>query len=171
MRAKPHDTHRDLLLLDTTGATPMSPRNFFLVPLAALVACQAPPRPEFKEVLNSQLPERPYSEVVRVGDAFFFSGKVGANDSTRALTEGRTVAEVRNIMEAFQARFGELGLTFADVVQGTVFLTNSNDYEAMNEVYGEYFPANPPARSTVIVAALPGDAAAEIAFIAVRSPR
>ncbi len=150
----------------------MGPRNLLIIPLTALLAaCQAPPRPEFREALNSQLPARPYSEVVRVGDAFFFSGKVGVDDSTRALTEGRTIAEVRNIMEAYRVRFDELGLEFGDVVQGSVFLTDANDYAAMNEVYGEYFPANPPARSTVVVAALPGDAAVEIAFIAVRPPR
>ncbi len=74
-------------------------------------------------------------------------------------------------MEAFRAQFDELGLAFSDVVQANVFLTDIREYEAMNRAYAEYFPQNPPARSTVAVSALPGDAVVEIAFITVRSPQ
>jgi len=74
-------------------------------------------------------------------------------------------------MESYQELLGELGLAFTDVVQGSVFLTDVDDYDAMNSVYGEYFPEDPPARTTVAVSALPGDARVEIAFIAVRPRR
>jgi 2-iminobutanoate/2-iminopropanoate deaminase len=145
----------------------MIPRSTALIAALTILACQAPP-PD-RETLHSQLPNRPYSGVVRAGDTFYFSGKVGVTDETRAMTTGRTAAEVRNIMESFGELFAELGLEFSDVVQGSVFLADVTDYGAMNEVYGGYFPQDPPARTTVAVAALPGGANVEIAFIAVRT--
>jgi 2-iminobutanoate/2-iminopropanoate deaminase len=145
----------------------MIPRSTVLIAALTILACQAPP-PD-RETLHSQLPDRPYSGVVRAGDTFYFSGKVGVTDETRAMTEGRTAAEVRNIMESFSELFAELGLEFSDVVQGSVFLADVNDYGAMNEVYGGYFTQDPPARTTVAVAALPGGANVEIAFVAVRT--
>ena len=145
----------------------MIPRSAALITVLAICACQAPPSD--RETLHSQLPDRPYSGVVRVGATYYFSGKVGATDETRAMTEGRTAAEVRNIMESFKELLAELGLEFSDVVQGSVFLADVNDYGAMNLVYGEYFPVDPPARTTVAVAALPGGANVEIAFVAART--
>lgn len=145
----------------------MIPRSAVLLAALTVFACQAPP-PD-RETLHSQLPDRPYSGVVRVGDTYYFSGKVGVNDETRAMTEGRTGIEVRNIMESYKGLFVELGLDFSDVVQGSVFLADVNDYGEMNQVYGEYFPEDPPARTTVAVAALPGGANVEIAFVAVRT--
>lgn len=145
----------------------MIPRSVVLIAALTVSACQAPP-PD-RETLHSQLPDRPYSGVVRAGDTYYFSGKVGVTDQTRTLTEGRTAAEVRNIMDLYGELFAELGLDFSDVVQGSVFLADVNDYGAMNQIYGEYFPENPPARTTVAVAALPGGANVEIAFIAVRT--
>ncbi len=148
------------------GAAVVTPRTFTLVIACSLIACQAPPE---RETFYSQLPARPYSGVVRVGDTYYFSGKIGVTDSTRALASGRTAAEVRNIMEAFGELLAELDLTFADVVNGSVFLVDMDDYAEMNRVYGEYFPRDPPARATVAAAALPGGAVVEISFVAVRS--
>ena len=135
-----------------------------------LVACQAPAaqEPTVRRAINSQLPARPYSEAVQVGDAFFFSGKVGMTEETEAMEAGRIEAETRNVMESFQALFREVGIGFGDVVQGTVFLANIDDYAGMNSVYGEYFPTDPPARETVAVKEIVGGAAVEISFVAVR---
>lgn len=147
----------------------MLARTAALAVSLSLIACQAPPAE--RETLHSQAPDRPYSGVVRAGHTYYFAGKVGVTEETLAMTEGRTAAEVRNIMEAFGELFAELGLDFSDVVKGDVFLADVNDYGALNEVYGEYFPSDPPARTTVAVAALPGGATVEIAFVAVRSAR
>jgi 2-iminobutanoate/2-iminopropanoate deaminase len=146
----------------------MIPRTGILLIALLALACQQPPS---RETLHSQLPERPYSGVVRASHTYYFAGRVGVTDSTRALTEGRTAAEVRNIMESYRGLLDELGLEFSDVVQGNVFLADVNDYAEMNAVYGEYFPTDPPARTTVAVAALPGGASVEVAFIAVRTAR
>ena len=135
-----------------------------------LAACQAPAaeEPIVRRAINSQLPDRPYSQAVQVGDAFFFSGKVGSTEETQAMTSGRIEAETRNILEGFRALFEEVGIGFEDVVQGTVFLANIDDYAGMNGVYGEYFPTDPPARETVAVKDIVGGAAVEISFIAVK---
>ncbi|MGD2216580.1 MAG: Rid family hydrolase [Gemmatimonadales bacterium] len=147
----------------------MPSRIAALAVVLSLLACQAPP-PD-RETLHSQAPERPYSGVVRAGDTYYFAGKVGVTEETLAMTEGRTAAELRNIMEAFGELFAELQLDFSDVVKGDVFLADVNDYGVLNEVYGEYFGTEPPARTTVAVAALPGGANVEIAFVAVRTAR
>ena len=122
------------------------------------------------EAIHPQ-PNRQYSQAVRVGHAYYFAGKLGVTDSTRALASGRTAAETRNVLEAFRALFGELGLTMADVVQATVYLADINDYDEMNRVYGEYFPTNPPARETVAVSGIVSGARVEISFIAVKHGR
>jgi len=144
-------------------------RAFPILALAAaltaqpLVAQAAPPR-----VAHQPAAGRPYSAAVQVGDTYWFAGKVGGTDETRALTQGRCAAETRNVMEAFKTLLGELGMDFGDVVQGTVYLADIADYADMNRVYGEYFPTDPPARETVAVAGLVGGAAVEISFVAVK---
>jgi 2-iminobutanoate/2-iminopropanoate deaminase len=120
-----------------------------------------------REAVGAQ-PDLPYSEAVRVGQTFYFAGKVGANDSTRALAEGRTAAETRNVLDAFRGAFDRLGLQFTDVVNANVYLTNIDDFAEMNAVYREYFPVDPPARTTVGVAALPGGAVVEISLVVAR---
>jgi 2-iminobutanoate/2-iminopropanoate deaminase len=134
-----------------------------LLSVPALEAQENPAR-----IAHQPADGRPYSAAVQVGDFFWLSGKVGANAETRALTEGRTAAETRNIMEAFGALLSDLDMDFGDVVQGTVYLADIADYSDMNRVYGEYFPSDPPARATVAVKELVGGAAVEISFVAVR---
>jgi len=109
----------------------------------------------------------PYSAAVKTGEIVYFSGKIGATGETREMTEGRVAAETRNVMEAFKALFDEMGMGFEDVVKGTVYLDNIEDYGEMNGVYGEYFPSDPPARVALSVDKLPGNAAVEIEFLSV----
>lgn len=122
------------------------------------------------EAIHPQ-PNRPYSQAVKAGGTYYFAGKIGVTDSTRALTAGRTAAETRNILESFRALFTELGLTPADVVQATVYLADINDYDEMNRVYGEFFQTAPPARETVAVSGIVSGARVEISFIAVKHGR
>ena len=119
-----------------------------------------------REVIGGR-PGRPFSEAVRVGDTYYFSGKIGASSETRAMTEGRTGAETSNIMEAFKGAFERQDLTFDDIVRATVYLADIADYGEMNEVYGSYFPQLAPARVT-LAATLVAGARVEISFIAVR---
>lgn len=109
----------------------------------------------------------PYSAAVKSGENVFFSGKIGATEETRGMTEGRVAVETRNIMEAFGTLFEEMGMGFEDVVKGVVYLDDIDDYGEMNGVYGEYFPSDPPARVALSVDKLPGNAALEISFVSV----
>ena len=110
----------------------------------------------------------PYSEAHQVGNTFYFSGKLGVTGETREMTEGRIEAETRNTLEAFRSTFDELGLSFRDVVQATIYLADIEDYRGMNEVYGEYFQVDPPARETLAVKDIVAGALIEISFVAVK---
>lgn len=127
------------------------------------LAAQAAPR-----VAHHPAQGRPYSAAIQVGDTYWFSGKIGVTAETRAMTEGRAAAETRNIMEQFKELLGELGMDFGDVVKATVYLADIGSYSEVNEVYGEYFPADPPAREAVAVKDLVAGAAIEISFVAVK---
>lgn len=129
----------------------------------AVAAQEPPPR-----IAHHPADGRPYSAAVQVGDFYWLSGKIGMTPETALMEEGRAAAETRNVMEAFSELLTELGLDFGDIVQGTVYLADMDDYAAMNAVYGSYFPHDPPARATVAVKELVGGAAIEISFIAVK---
>jgi 2-iminobutanoate/2-iminopropanoate deaminase len=107
---------------------------------------------------------------MRVGNTFYFSGKLGVTEETLAMTEGRIEAETRNIMESFRELFQEVGVEFTDVVQGTVYLADVEYYGGMNQIYGEYFPENPPARECTAAGQILSDGLVEISFVAVVSP-
>ena len=108
----------------------------------------------------------PYSPAIRSGQLLFLSGQVSLDPGTGNMAGGDVRAETRRVMENIGALLKAGGLTYADVVRTTVFLADMNDFAAMNEVYGSYFPAPAPARSTVQVARLPRDARVEIDVIA-----
>jgi 2-iminobutanoate/2-iminopropanoate deaminase len=86
-----------------------------------------------------------------------------------ALIEGDVAAQTRQVLTNLQAVLTAAGSSLDQVVKTTVFLADMGDFAAMNAVYAEFFPANPPARSTVQVARLPRDARVEIEAIAVRT--
>jgi 2-iminobutanoate/2-iminopropanoate deaminase len=110
----------------------------------------------------------PYSQAVRVGDFVFTSGQIPIDPRTGVFVEGgiaeQTEQVLRNLAEVLRAA----GTGLEAVVKTTVFLADMNDFVAMNEVYGRYFPGAPPARSTVQAARLPRDARVEIDVVAVK---
>lgn len=133
------------------------------VALPAVVQAQAP------RVAHQPANGRPYSAAVQVGDTYWFSGKIGGSAETRSLPQGERVqAETHNIMRSFEALFAELGLGWEDMVQATIYLVDLDDYGPMNEAYGSYFEADPPARETVVVSELVAGAQIEISFVGVR---
>ena len=114
----------------------------------------------------------PYSQavVVPVGDEkrmVFCSGQVALDPATGVMVEGDVGAQTRQALENLGAVLAAAGASFANVVRTTIFLVDMKDFAAVNAVYGERFPADPPARATVAVAGLPRDARVEIDAIAI----
>ena len=91
----------------------------------------------------------PFSEAVRVGHMLYLSGQLGYDDATGKLVEGGIAAETRKTLENIKATLEKHGSSLAEVVKCTVFLADINEWAAMNTVYIEYFPSNPPARSAL----------------------
>ena len=108
----------------------------------------------------------PYNHAVRIGDLLFCAGQIPIDPATGNLVAGDIKAQAERVLQNVKAILDDQGLTFANVVKSTVFLTNLADFAAMNEVYASHFTADFPARSTIQVAALPKGASVEIEVIA-----
>ena len=108
----------------------------------------------------------PYSQGVIEGGFLFTAGQVPLDPATGKLVEGDLTASAERVFDNLAAILSEAGLTFSDVVRATVYLTRAEDFAAMNAVYARRFDEHRPARSTVIVAALPAGAPLEIDLIA-----
>jgi 2-iminobutanoate/2-iminopropanoate deaminase len=108
----------------------------------------------------------PYNHAVRVGDLLFCAGQIPLDPATGNLVPGDIKAQAERVLLNLKAILDDQGLTFANVVKTTVFLTNLGDFAGMNEVYSQFFTADFPARSTIQVAALPRAASVEIEVIA-----
>lgn len=96
----------------------------------------------------------PYSPVKKAGDFYFISGQVGVDPSTKT-AQRDVAAQTRQAIHNLQAVAREAGLEPAGIVKTTVFLTNMDDFAAMNEVYESSFDAPRPARSAIAVRELP----------------
>jgi 2-iminobutanoate/2-iminopropanoate deaminase len=110
----------------------------------------------------------PYSQAIACGELVFASGQIALDPQTGQLIEGDVRAQTRQALENLSAVLRQAGMSLAQVAKTTVFLTTMGNFAAMNEVYGEYFGGEPPARSTVAVAELPRAALVEIEAIAIR---
>jgi 2-iminobutanoate/2-iminopropanoate deaminase len=115
---------------------------------------------------SAAAPVGPYNHAVRVGDLLFCSGQIPLDPATGNLLGGDIRAQTERVLENVKAILTDQGMTFANVVKATVFMTNLADFAAMNEVYARYFTADFPARSTAQVTALPRGANVEIEVIA-----
>lgn len=109
----------------------------------------------------------PYSQAIRVGNLVFTSGQIPLHPQTGDIV-GETAAEqARQVLQNLQAVLQAAGASLQNVVKTTIFLTDLSQFAAVNAVYSEFFPENPPARSTVQVAALPRGVQVEIEAIAI----
>ncbi len=108
----------------------------------------------------------PYSHAVVTGNLIYTAGQAGLNPSSRQMAEG-IEEQTRQTLQNIAAILEAAGSSLSKVVKTTVFLADMNDFKAMNAVYAEFFPENPPARTTVQVARIPLDALVEIEAVAV----
>jgi 2-iminobutanoate/2-iminopropanoate deaminase len=108
----------------------------------------------------------PYSQSVIEGGFLFASGQIPLDPGTGELVAGGIQAATSRVLDNIEAVLKSAGLGFSDVVKTTVFLIKGEDFPEMNSIYAARFGDHRPARSTVIVAALPKGAMVEIDLIA-----
>jgi len=113
-------------------------------------------------------PVGPYSQGVLINDTLYTAGQVGIDPSTGKLVNINIIKETNQAMHNLMNILKEAGMDFSNVVKTTIFLSDLNNFTAMNEVYSTYFNDGFPARETVQVSRLPVDANVEISMIAVR---
>ncbi len=107
----------------------------------------------------------PYSQAVRAGDFVFTSGQIGLEPETGKMAEG-VEEQTRRVLANLRAVLAAAGAGFGQVVKTTIFLADMADFQTVNTIYAAEFAAEPPARSTVQVAALPRKALVEIEMVA-----
>jgi 2-iminobutanoate/2-iminopropanoate deaminase len=108
----------------------------------------------------------PYSQAVVEGGYLFASGQIPLDPKTGELVGGTIEQSAERVLDNLEAVLKAAGLSFADVVKTTVYLIRAEDFAPMNGVYARRMGEHKPARSTVIVAALPRNAPMEIDLIA-----
>jgi 2-iminobutanoate/2-iminopropanoate deaminase len=110
----------------------------------------------------------PYSQAVKAGGMVFVSGQIPIDPKTGIVVQSDIKTQTKLIMENAKAIITSAGCAMSDVVKATIYLKNMSDFVVVNEVYGSYFPVDPPARATVEVSRLPKDVAIEMDFIAIK---
>lgn len=137
------------------------------------LACQSPPPAAPPEAARRVIrPERspntglPLSPGILVGNTLYLAGHLGRDPATAQLVPGGIEAETRQALDNLGEVLKAAGMGFEDVTTVTAFITSFDDFAGFNTVYREYFPADPPARTTVQVAGLNAGARIELQMIA-----
>jgi len=108
----------------------------------------------------------PYSQAVEAGGFVFVSGQIPIDPKSGNVVQVDIKAQARQVMENAKAILSAAGCGMSQVVKTTIYLKNMADFAAVNEIYGGYFDADPPARATVEVSRLPKEVAIEMDFTA-----
>lgn len=137
-----------------------------LLSVAVPAWAQSPGGRQVIKTDGAPVPTAPYSQAIRANGFLFVAGQVGLDPKTRQLVTGGFEQEATQVMKNIEAILAAAGLGFADVVNTTIYLKDVGNFAKVNEIYGRYFTGDYPARTTVGVAALPGNANVEIAVVA-----
>lgn len=108
----------------------------------------------------------PYSQAVKMGDFLFCSGQISINPETNEVFTGDIKTQTQMVLKNIEGVLAAANFGFENIIKTTIFLTDMNDFAVVNEIYASVFKAEPPARSTVAVAALPKGVNVEIEVIA-----
>ncbi|MGD0221588.1 MAG: RidA family protein [Terriglobia bacterium] len=162
--------------------TPKSPRRSFLKGSiavtatvgAASLALPASATPGKSAALKKVVtrpgepltPASLFSPATQLGNLLFLSGSGAQDPKTHQVVEGPIGNQVKQCLENLKTVLEAAGSSMDKVLKCTVFLTDITSFQAMNEVYHSYFPANPPARTTIAAKDLPGGSPVEIECIA-----
>lgn len=108
----------------------------------------------------------PYAQANQIGNMIYTSGQIPVNPEAKNVTEETIEGQTRQVMENLKAVLEAAGANMNQVVKTTCFLTDLGNFAIFNEIYGEYFSENSPARSTIEVAALPLGVLVEVEAVA-----
>jgi 2-iminobutanoate/2-iminopropanoate deaminase len=123
-----------------------------------------------KVIYTPEAPEPigPYSQAIQTGNMLFVSGQIAIENSSGKMITDEIQAETKQVMSNIQAILKVSGMDFSNIVKCSIFLKDMNNFPKVNDVYGQYFKENPPARETVEVSKLPKGVNVEISCIAVK---
>ena len=124
-----------------------------------------------KQIVNTSSappPIGPYNQAIFTGNLLFISGQICLDPLTGDLKNRNVQEETHQVMKNLSAILTQAGLSFANVVKTSIFITDMNKFSEINEVYANYFENNYPARETVQIAALPKFVSVEISMIAAK---
>jgi 2-iminobutanoate/2-iminopropanoate deaminase len=121
-------------------------------------------------VYSADAPEPigPYSQAIQSGNMLFISGQIAIQKSTGNILTSDIQVETKQVMENISHILKSAGMDFSNVVKTSIFLKDMNNFPKVNEIYGQSFQSQPPARETVEVSRLPKDVNVEISCIAVK---
>ena len=108
----------------------------------------------------------PYSQAIQMGEFLFCSGQISINPETSEVFTGDIKTQTQMVLKNIGGVLSAANLGFENIIKATIFLTDMNDFAAVNEIYASAFKAEPPARSCVAVAGLPKGVNVEIEVIA-----
>lgn len=117
---------------------------------------------------NAPAPIGPYNQAVLINGTLYISGQICIDPASGNLKNGSLQEEVHQVMNNLKAILTEAGMSFSNVVKTTIFIMDMHRFAEINEVYGQYFEGDFPARETVQVSALPKFVNVEISMIAVK---
>lgn len=110
----------------------------------------------------------PYSQAIVSNGLVFCSGQIPLDPTSGAIVEGGIEEQTVRVLDNLKAVLEAAGASLDSVLKTTIFVKDLNDFAKVNEIYGRYFPVNPPARATVEVARLPRDVKVEIEAVAAK---
>jgi 2-iminobutanoate/2-iminopropanoate deaminase len=121
-------------------------------------------------VYSADAPEPigPYSQAIQAGNMLFISGQIAIQKSSGNILNADIQIETKQVMENINHILKAAGMDFSNVVKSSIFLKDMNNFPKVNEIYGQYFQQQPPARETVEVSRLPKDVNVEVSCIAVK---
>ncbi|MEZ4850219.1 MAG: RidA family protein [Bacteroidia bacterium] len=121
------------------------------------------------ETPHAPAPIGPYSQAVQVGETLYVSGQIAIDPASGTMNMDTLETETHQVMKNLGAILETVGMSYANIVKTSIFLSDMGDFARVNAVYGSYFTSQFPARETVEVAGLPKGVNVEISVIAVKS--